>query len=39
MINPTFDKNYVWFRIYGIPYFFGIASFMFEGNALALEIY
>ena len=23
----------------GVPYFFGIALFMFEGNALALEIY
>jgi hypothetical protein len=23
----------------GIPYFFGTALFMFEGNALALEIY
>jgi amino acid permease len=23
----------------GVPYFFGLALFMFEGNALALEIY
>jgi len=23
----------------GMPYFFGISLFMFEGNALALEIY
>lgn len=23
----------------GIPYFFGIAMFMFEGNAISIEIY
>jgi hypothetical protein len=36
---PTFDKTLIWVNWSGIPYFFGIASFMFEGNALALEIY
>jgi len=36
--NPTFDKNLIWMNIEGIPYFFGIAMFMFEGNAVAIEI-
>lgn len=37
--NPLFDKTYIFIDMSGIPYFFGIASFMYEGNALALEIY
>jgi hypothetical protein len=37
--QPSYDKTYTWIRLSGFPYFFGIASFMFEGNALALEIY
>jgi len=37
--NPTFDKNLIWMNIEGIPYFFGIAMFMFEGNAVATEIH
>jgi hypothetical protein len=36
---PTFDKTYSWVNIEGFPMFFGIAMFMFEGNALSLEIY
>ncbi len=36
---PTFDKTYIFADFSGIPYFFGIALFMFEGNALSLEIY
>ena len=37
--NPTFDSTLSVANFAGIPYFFGIASFMFEGNALMLEIY
>ncbi|CDW79488.1 brix domain-containing protein 1 [Stylonychia lemnae] len=37
--SPTFDKNLIWLNIEGIPYFFGIAMFMFEGNAVAIEIH
>ena len=37
--HPTFDKTYEWFNFSGLPYFFGIAMFIFEGNALSLEIY
>ena len=33
------DKSLNLIDIFGIPYFFGIALFMFEGNAVALEIY
>jgi hypothetical protein len=33
------DKTYSLIDIFGIPSFFGIALFMFEGNPLALEIY
>jgi hypothetical protein len=37
--NPEFDKTLNWMRFEGTPYFFGIAMFMFEGNAVSLEIY
>ena len=37
--NSSFDSTLTMANFAGIPYFFGIASFMFEGNALALEIY
>jgi len=39
MINPSIDKSLEWFNFRGVPYFFGTALFMFEGNAIALEIY
>ena len=37
--SPTLDKTLSMFNFSGIPYFYGIASFMFEGNAVQLEIY
>ena len=37
--HPTVPRTLDYFNIEGVPYFFGIALFMFEGNALALEIY
>ena len=37
--NPSFDKTYIWWNPSGIPYFFGVANFMFEGIALVIEIY
>ena len=39
MAHPRFDKNLQWIDFSGLPYFFGTAMFMFEGNAVALEIY
>jgi hypothetical protein len=39
MINPNIDKSLEWFNFRGVPYFFGTALFMFEGNAIALEMY
>lgn len=36
---PTFEKEHKWVDFSGLPYFFGTALFMFEGNAVALEIY
>lgn len=39
VLNPSFDKDLVWIDWSGIPYFFGISLFMFEGNATAMEIY
>jgi hypothetical protein len=37
--SPNYDKELKLFDWAGIPYFFGTAMFMFEGNAVALEIY
>lgn len=37
--NYVIDKTIKWWDPTTLPYFFGICSFMFEGNALALEIY
>lgn len=37
--NPSFEKTYIWWNPAGIPYFFGVANFMFEGIALVIEIY
>ena len=39
MIHPSLDKTLTFFDLSGFPYFYGIASFMFEGNAVQLEIY
>lgn len=36
---PTHDKTLNLVNFEGIPYFFGIAMFMFEGNAISIEIY
>jgi hypothetical protein len=33
------DKTLHLFNFSGLPYFYGIASFMFEGNAVQLDIY
>jgi amino acid permease len=35
----TYDLSHELFRVTGVPFFFGTALFMFEGNAIALEIY
>ncbi len=34
ILNPTLDKKLYLVNLAGIPYFYGIASFMFEGNAV-----
>ena len=39
IVQPTFDKTYALVNFEGFPAYFGISMFMFEGNALALEIY
>eukprot|EP00347_Sterkiella_histriomuscorum_P009779 403339927 len=36
---PSFDKTLNYVNLSGIPYFFGIAMFMFEGNVVAVEIH
>lgn len=33
------NQHLKWFDVRGIPYFFGTAMFMLEGNAVVLEIY
>ena len=37
--NPGFAKTFKSFDISGVPYFFGICCFAFEGNTVTLEIY
>lgn len=37
--DPQTDLSLSLLSISGVPYFFGTALFMFEGNAIALEIY
>jgi hypothetical protein len=32
--SPTIKKELFMFNLGGLPYFYGIASFMFEGNAV-----
>ncbi|TNV78508.1 hypothetical protein FGO68_gene14267 [Halteria grandinella] len=39
IVNPTLNLSHKLCDLSGIPYFYGIASFMFEGNAVQLEIY
>ena len=34
IMSPTRDRTLLLSNIAGIPYFYGIASFMFEGNAV-----
>mmetsp|Transcript_28621 Transcript_28621/g.35455 ORF Transcript_28621/g.35455 Transcript_28621/m.35455 type:complete len:278 (+) Transcript_28621:204-1037(+) len=36
---PTFQKSFKAFDLKGLPYFFGIVTFAFEGNTVTLEIY
>lgn len=36
---PQYDRVLKLYDFSGLPYFFGIAMFMFEGNAVSLEIY
>ena len=37
--KPSFDRTFKAFDITGVPYFFGIVCFAFEGNTVTLEIY
>jgi len=37
--SPTFQRHFKSFDIKGVPYFFGIVCFAFEGNTVTLEIY
>lgn len=39
IIDPVYDRTYSWVNFSGIPSFFGIALFMFEGNTMSIEIY
>jgi len=40
LINkPKFEKTFKSFDFVGVPYFFGICTFAFEGNTVTLEIY
>jgi amino acid permease len=37
--DPTYAKSYNKFDLNGVPYFFGISCFAFEGNLTTIEIY
>ena len=37
--TPIFERSYNQFDLMGVPYFFGICTFAFEGNTVTLEIY
>ena len=37
--TPTFERTFKSFDLKGVPYFFGICCFAFEGNTVTLEIY
>jgi hypothetical protein len=39
IMYPTRERTLLLTNIAGIPYFYGIASFMFEGTAVQLDIY
>ena len=39
LARPSLDKTLSLCDLSGFPYFYGIASFMFEGNAVQLDIY
>ena len=39
IFEPTKERTLLISNIAGLPYFYGIASFMFEGNAVQLDIY
>ena len=36
---PKHDKHYTWVRWSGLPWFYGVSCFAFEGSALTLDIY
>ena len=37
--KPNFERTFKAFDPKGVPYFFGICCFAFEGNTVTLEIY
>jgi amino acid permease len=37
--EPTYAKCYTRFEMSGVPYFFGISCFAFEGNNVTIEMY
>ena len=37
--DPPFEKSYTSFDFNGLPRFFGVCTFAFEGNALSVDIY
>lgn len=37
--EPSFERTFKSFDVKGVPYFFGICIFAFEGNTVTLEIY
>ena len=39
MQDPTYEKDLTEFNLAGFPYFFGMALFVLEGNAVSIDIY
>ena len=39
IMDPPYDRNFSAFNLSGVPFFFGICCFAFEGNTVTLEIY
>ena len=37
--DPKFDKTYTAVNFGGLPYFFGVSCFAFEGSGLTIDIY
>lgn len=37
--DPPYEKSHTSFDFYGVPRFFGVCTFAFEGPALTIEIY